>query len=314
MHKISELSKVNNDKEISKNVLEIKKFLNSDIVKSQIKHLLEKFTNKKISINIKHQGSYSRHTASFLSTEPSDVDLIMYIDDFYTNNYFQMIKSVNRYTKHMGNKIKTKLSHGTRQKNANNVPIHHFTNVKERVYQLLKEKFDGIYKVKNNNKSICIYNKIISVDIVIAQRWYLQLDNKKIKGSNVIINKYPYEVQNLPDQNLKNIELKSKKTKYLYEYIRAFKNINRLSSKKISSYHLECILYNIPNEMFDKRPNKNNMLDILNYIKEKFVTSDEYNDIYEINDVFIINKKISRHKLSQLISEFEYFIKTKCIN
>lgn len=307
----NKLTVVNKDNNIGKIIDEIKSYLESKIIMDCIKTTISPDVEK---ITIECQGSYKRHTATFSKNSKSDVDLIMYIGDYYTSNDIQFWKdkSLSIYTKHMSKNIKNNLEflNSPFVKDNNYVEIKNFIILKNNITNLLINKFNN-YKISNKNKCIHIETQNVNIDIVIAGKWWLKVKDNEYSGSNIIINNPPYEIQNLPQLNIDNIEEKAKNCKNLYEIIRIFKNFNYLLKTNIPSYHIECILYNIPNEYFNNGYDDDSINNICDYINN-FILYKFYNneEIFEINNVFILNKKIDINKIKNLINK----IKLKLLN
>lgn len=308
---IEKLISVNKNKAMSEKFKEIKEFLESQKV---IDDLSKAFGRKINKLTILTQGSYSRHTASYsLKNEKSDIDILVYIGDYYTSNSIQKQKNNNDiYTKNMSEKIKLKLNWNIIEKSDLFVDLLHFINIKKRLAIILKNKFNAI--VKNNNKSISMEFNNVDIDIVIAGRWNLNLLNdENYNGSNVIIDTWPFEVQNLPELNKENIELKAKRTISLYEHIRLFKNISKILELKISSFHLECILYNVPDSYFKKSLSCDSVRSIISYIRYKFLNVNKMPEILENNEVLIINNKINKNDLIECFNKINKFVEENVI-
>lgn len=308
MYKLEDLLLVNKDPNISNIVTMIKEKLESEEIKKIVNSVL--FT-KDTTVIVKTQGSYNRHTASFLNKSKSDIDIILYIGEYNTNNATQFTKdcSLSLYKKHMSNKIKNSLQNVKYEKPDESFrELKYFVELKKQIFVFLKHELGNKFIITNKNKCINLSSNNIDIDIVIAGKWNLE-SYKNFEGSNIITNNPPYEIQNLPELNKNNIESKKEKAQYLYEYIRIFKNINKLiKNDRLSSYSIECILYNLDNTLFQKYPNKDSLISICNHIDSDVIDIFDKREIYENNEVFILNYKIAKIDLIYALKDIRNFI------
>lgn len=307
MYKISDLIEVNKSEYLTEIANDIKEFLESNKIKMiTVKHLDAKIEKNEV----RFQGSYKRHTASFVEKSKSDIDIILYIADYSTSNDVQYFKNkdLKRYKKHMRSIIKNNLIIKEFVKDKSFRELDKFVQLKKIIFNELKNKYENNFEISNNNKCINISNNRVDIDVVIAGKWDLITNNKSFKGSNIIIDKYPNEIQNLPDLNIENIEKKHERCEHLYEWIRLFKNINKIKNGRLSSYHIECIIYNVDDDLLSNSPTKEKIYNILDYIKNKMYSFWEHKEIYEINEVFILNNRINKNEIWEFLSMIQNFV------
>lgn len=130
-----------------------------------------------------------------------------------------------------------------------------FKNFKDNVYKALYKKFGNDSKRKN--KSIRIegnsYRK--SIDVVPAFTI-----TSKIEDGIQFLTDENEKILNYPLKQIKNENIKNKNTGYKFKkYVRIFKNIRMdmesskiPSAKKIGSFQLESLLWNVEDEIFTK--------------------------------------------------------------
>lgn len=307
MYKISDLIEVNKSEYLTEIANDIKEFLESN----KIKMITAEHLDAKIEKNeVRFQGSYKRHTASFVEKSKSDIDIILYIADYSTSNDVQYFKNkdLKRYKKHMRSIIKNNLIIKEFVKDKSFRELDKFVQLKKIIFNELKNKYESNFEISNNNKCINISNNRVDIDVVIAGKWDLITNNKIFKGSNIIIDKYPNEIQNLPDLNIENIEKKHERCEHLYEWIRLFKNINKIKNGRLSSYYIECIIYNVDDDLLSNSPTKEKIYNILDYIENKMYYFWEHEEIYEINEVFILNNRINKNEIWEFLSMIQNFV------
>ncbi len=201
-------------------------------------------------------------------------------------------------------------------------------------FDILKFKQSLVNHINNNYKNYIAnnHNKCIDfkgndssrkdIDIVSSLRYRdfsgdISCDKDNyVKGTLIICNDKK-EIINYPEQSHKNSIEKNKNTGYMYKkVVRTLKKIkhdmeddNYQSFKKVSSYGLECMVYNIPNNFFKKDDNSNNykyivfkVVDYLNRYKENIYKFVETNDLLKLfdnpnNDLNIYKKFISELKI-----------------
>lgn len=312
MYKISDLIEVNKSDDLIEIAKDIKEFLESNTIKMIATKCLEAEIEKN---EVKFQGSYKRHTASFVGKSKSDIDIILYIADYSTSNDVQYFKdnSLRRYKEHMATDIKENLIIKEYVKDKSFRELDKFVQLKKMIFSELNNKYNDRFEISNKNKCINISNDKIDIDVVIAGKWNLETSNKNFKGSNVITDKFPHEIQNLPNLNIENIDKKHEKSKHLYEWIRLFKNINKIKNGKLSSYHIECIIYNVDDNLLSYSPTKNQIYDICDYIENKIYYFWDYKEIFEINEVFVLNKKIKKDDIWKFLLMIRNFVEQEIL-
>ena len=307
MYKLNNLILVNKDNDMVIKANEIKEVLESEDIRKICENILKSKIEKN---NVEFQGSYKRHTASYnIKKTSSDIDIILYIAEYQTSNDIQYMKdpSLKIYSSNFSKKIINQLKVNSYIKDDSFRDLSLFVKLKKEIYLYLKKIFSE-FNVENSNKCIKMWNNKFNFDIVVAGKWTLELNNYKIIGSNIIINNYPFEIQNLPNLNIEKIEEKAKKCMDLYNYIRFFKNVNKINGEIISSYFVECLLYNVPNCYYQKYINKDTLINICSFLKTNIYDVYNWKEIHEINEVFILNKKISIDSLDKFINVMKKFI------
>ena len=159
-----------------------------------------------------------------------------------------------------------------------------------------------LYSAFNHNKCIDFKGNNSSrkdIDIVPSLRYrdyskdYYCDENNYSKGVLIKCNDGT-EILNYPEQSHDNSTDKNKRTNYYYKkVVRIFKNIKHdmeddgySEAKHVSSYGLECILYNVPDILFIK---DGSLFDIVLYIS-KYLSDhiDDINHYYESNGILRI--------------------------
>ncbi|AGM26532.1 hypothetical protein SSYRP_v1c09450 [Spiroplasma syrphidicola EA-1] len=229
------------------------------------------------------------------------------------------------------------------------IPISHFAKFKRDLTNYLIKTLKNNCEVQDSNKVIKIRTGNLTIELAICGAFCLQLKNsfkgfelvKKIKkyfkdkesngeylfsednnsltiyGINVITSDLK-EIQNFPILNEKFIRLKNSATDgWFSSYVRFFKNfikfINLNTEEKIplSSFHIECILYNINDKFFLALNSENAKYYLKNIVLEILNTSEnDFKYINEINDLIRINKKISYFDFKESMLIIQKYIKS----
>ena len=223
---------------ISKSQIETwSKYQQLDILKQtydNINQSLSKFTlpNGKV-INTYLQGSYGNSTHIY---GKGDIDVVVKIkDQFYSN---------------LSPNIKLSLINAT----------YNPTDFFEDLYVHLKQ-YCSVDIVEKGTKTIKISHKDgkKAVDVVACFEYRLYENPNSIYSNYIEGVTLKNGVINYPKLHKENGEIKMKNTNSMFKsYIRMFKNINKKLNtdnpevnKWIPSYFIECLLYNLPDHLFE---------------------------------------------------------------
>ena len=148
-----------------------------------------------------------------------------------------------------------------------------------------------------------------------SNEYFNNVDNFR-KGA-AIITEQGEERINYPEQSIENSISKNNLTNYYYKkVVRILKNVkkdmeeeNNSYAKAVSSYELECLIYNVPNDYFLKIPciDQSSQLkaitkQVINYL---YIHSDYINGYSETNDILAIysDKSKNANTTKQFLSE-----------
>ncbi len=132
-----------------------------------------------------------------------------------------------------------------------------FELFKQKIYNALKGKF-GLKDVHRKNKSIRVdgntYRK--AIDVVPA----FPISRNPESGIYIITDKENEKIYNYPLQHIENGYEKNKQTDYKYKkivriikYVKYFMEISNIdSAKKLGSFNVESLIWNVPTEVFKK--------------------------------------------------------------
>lgn len=305
---IKNLSQVRKPEDAAEKIKELKEFFEN-------KDLIEQLNTSKLKfdkISFELQGSYSRHTATFINkNEKSDIDIILYIGEFNTSNNTQNTKNQKQlYEKNIRNKIKKNLVY--EKEKIDIVSLEHFLILKQNIINKLQKKFTK-YEIVSKTKCICISTKFFNFDICIAGKWNIDAGKNKYEGANIVVEDGLKEIQSLPKINKENLEAKKEKAEYLYEIIRVIKNLNNLLKEeiRIQSFLIECLLYNLRDNLFSSYPDKQIILNILEEIKKYYMlTINSKNEFIEVNEILLYNEKLSYTRFNKWINSIINYVNT----
>lgn len=258
----------------------------------------EKLKNK--STETFAQGSYANNTNVKLN---SDID----INVRYTGGFYYDIP-----------KYKTKNDY-----NLNNPETYSFTEFKNDVENALVNKF-GRSNVKRNDKCITIKENSnrIETDVVPTFNYRRYSDNgshilgaKFISDKGVAVINYPKEhIQNGINKN-NDTARKFKRLTRLHRKLRyKMKEDGIAVSENITSFLMECLVWNIPNPKINHYDTWNERFrQSIIYIHEKTAQQESCNDWGEVSELMYLlkgNRKWSRadvnHYMVQLWNYMEY--------
>jgi hypothetical protein len=236
------------------------------------------------------QGSYANNTNIYADT---DVDIVIQLNSLFHWHYSDLTKEQQKIINNTYPKASYSLE-----------------DFKKEVINALIRKF-GNQQIKIGNKSIKVlpdkYGQRYKADIVIAlqHRFYVQTKEKNTSKDEYtglfyyegiwFITRNGEEIVNYPKIHLKNGREKHEKTKEKFKpVVRIFKNMRNkavdegLINKNIApSYFIQCLLYNVPNEIYTKNGNYQSLIeDILKFLKNKL------EDVNENNSFFLSQNEI----------------------
>lgn len=191
---------------------------------------------------------------------------------------------------------------------------------KEEFYKFIKtSNFE--YKVENHSKCIFFEGNNSSrkdMDIVTSLRYrdyskdYFNNRDNFVGGSLIVMDNGK-EIINYPEQSRINSTVKNKATKYYYKkVVRILKKIKNdmienavEGANMVSSYGLECMIYNVPNSIFNSECSslKKMTYNVVDYLcKNTFLYSDflETNGILKIFDNTNNNKEVYEMLLNNI--------------
>ena len=200
------------------------------------------------------QGSYANHTNIWADT---DVDIVVQLNSVFRSD----ISNLTSDQQEIYNSVYTTASYG-------------LSEFKPEVISALREKF-GYFKVETGNKSVKVLpddsGNRYKADIVIALQYRLYVPTR---GKNTTFDSktglYYYEgiwfkassgeeIINYPKLHLKNGADKNQRTNSKFKpIVRIFKNMRNTAYDKgylydknlAPSYFVQCLLYNVPNEIY----------------------------------------------------------------
>lgn len=178
---------------------------------------------------------------------------------------------------------------------------------KKQIFDKLKSRFDG--QVIPHKKCIKIYGNTSrkDCDVVPCERYrnyaFLNSSDPNVYASGILIQTDKgQEIINYPEVHYKNEVDKNNKTKGMFKKIvRVFKNIandfsdNNMLLKTISSFKLECLLYNAPNQEFlYDEPYQKRVVYLCNELIEDLDTNpDQLLESNGIKPLFIEKQEVS---------------------
>ena len=309
-YKISDLFLVNKDENVSKLNDEIKKFLESDDFKNKLK-----FDDIDFSSVVMNQGSYSRHTASYLlnGEGKSDIDILFHIENHYSSTetikkeeYVSLYKS--KISEHIFDKIPSPYEY-----KGGSISGEYYVKLKNQMFNELKLNFPN-FLIKNKNKCIEINCGNVNFDICLSSKFYINNDENLV-AFKIKTNDQNEKFISFPKLNKEYIKEKNSKYNHFYEYTRVFKNINKLlMDNKFSSFLLECLLYRIDNNNFNDSPTKIKILVLLESLKDFFDESINNNQEFkEINDILLLDETLLKKNFGSWYHDMKNFINERVI-
>ena len=256
-----------------------------------INKLLEQYCSDIVDVNSNSvflQGSYANHTNI---KEDSDIDVVILANDVFSHNAREVLPQ-------------SKIEEFNRTYYPSDETL---SNFKEKLYQRINgkvicgkkmflERGNKTLKFNQNNE----YSEYVSVDIVPAFEYSKYNPNsvvskvKQAEGIKIYDSRTKEYIINYPKIHKANGEAKNQvyRTDGNYkETVRIFKQIKKhlidtgeIHESLMPSYHLECMLYNVPDNLFKKDLPKR--IDaILSWLEENL--SDKFVEQHEMTRLFI---------------------------
>lgn len=246
--------------------------------------LREKFGSK---VSIFLQGSYRNNTNV---RQNSDVDIVMRFDDAY----YPDLQRLSQQDKETYNA--TRSDYG-----------YNFTQLKYDTEQALRKAFGN--DVERKNKCIQVNGNTyrISADVIpcFVLKRYANLATIEAEGIKFFTD-LNEEVISFPNQHYENGTAKTNSTFRLYKRIvRILKVINYrlieqgiISDKLVSSFFIECLVYNVPNSEFVNGNYTQTLKNVIIKIYDDMKNNAAYTEVSQL--LWLFNSKGSRtHKNGQ---------------
>ena len=177
-----------------------------------------------------------------------------------------------------------------------------YKNYKHKLYKDIQKHFKK-QNVGLGDTSISIKKQMYGINLIAAYS-YRAYQNVIDKNGNSIVSfiegltffdKNDNQIINYPFHDEKNYFEINLKTDYRFNSIvRVFKNLSNWISRKegystmMSSYLINCLIYNNPNTMLKRMIGYDEMItEIVNYLFD-ILNTDLYRDMYEINDIKLL--------------------------
>ena len=223
---------------------------------NQLKDVIEHNIDKsKYKVNVYLQGSYVNDT-NILGD--SDVDIIVELENMFNHNINEHPESVQ---KQFHAKFKD-----------SDLSLYKFKN---HIKDILD---DANYRYIEKSKCIKVTSGVpLSADLIICNKYrkYTNYPNK-IEGI-FFKDKYGHRSISFPKLHKENMTNKNLVMKNFKQTVRIFKNfkneildLNLIEESAISSYHVESLLYNVPNKYFSSYNLEDRINDILVYLVSNY--------------------------------------------
>lgn len=247
------------------------------------------------------QGSYANNTN--VRTE-SDVDIAVIQEEVFRTKY----RTTGMY-------IQTDADYGFRESDKKD------KSFKDEVLSCLREKFGR--DVERKNKSIKIHGNSYrnDADAVPCMRYRdytndYKKDEGNYVGGIVIIADSGESIINYPEQHIENGRKKNQQTNHSYKkMVRIMKKMRYLmedcgydSAKNVSSFLLESLLYNIPNEFYLEYGQYRKVFifdNIINYVVSHKSSYDEYTEANGIKP--LCGNSVQKSKLEAFVTDLRSF-------
>ncbi len=262
---------------------------------------------KNRTIEVFTQGSYQNNTNVQLE---SDVDICVLCSD----TAFYDLTSANGITK-----SDVGISDAT----------YHYSQYKSEVEQAIIDKF-GIEPVSRGDKAIRVRANSYRVDadvVACFEHWrYLpRRPDGTIPheiGTGFLTDKEQRKYENWPKQNYKNGTAKNRATGDRFKYmVRVLKNLKIEMDDRgireagnITSFPIECLLWNVPNDHYGHDQYTDDVLAILNYLyimTSSDPTCSEWREVNELKYLFRSSQPWTRDGVNKFVSSAWSYIGLK---
>lgn len=174
------------------------------------------------------QGSYANDTSIY---GKGDIDVVVELESTFRSN-------LTDEAKHRAGFV---------------TATYQFDDFNRELFEFLVKSYGSDY-VKQGNKTIKLagseFRRPVDIVCCLQYRHYLDINDHKSKCLYGISIKG--EIINYPVIHKENGKIKMQRTdKYFKKYVRIFKNLKKKLEIEFPSYFIECLLYNVPNELFD---------------------------------------------------------------
>lgn len=252
-----------------------------------IKPILEKRFGDKVKIFL--QWSYANSTNI---RKDSDIDIVI----CYQNSYFAEISSLSDSDKELYNKNRTDAT-------------YLFSQFKNDVQICLEEVFWKPPYTERIDKCIRVFWKWIRVDADIVPSFVLKMfktyNTTTAEWIKLISDKWE-SIISFPKQHLENGEQKNIQTNKKYkDCVRILKNCKKeliekriISEDLISSFFIECLVWNVPNTYFQKYWYIETIKSVLVKIYEDMKNETIWKKYTEVNNIYYLIQP-SRTKITK---------------
>lgn len=250
-----------------------------------------------LKLKIFLQGSYLNNTNVKLD---SDIDIVVMVDSQFYPKYRPGISGKDY-----------------------NFSIAQRIDIKSKIYDILCQHIGGNGIVTRKNKCIKLKENSwrASTDVVPCVEYrdysndYFKDPNNYVSGIKITCDDGT-EIINYPRQHFENGRKKNENTNFYYKkVVRIIKNIRNLMeesgqslyAKHISSFHLESLLWNIPNQYF-LQYDDNYLLKVASIINLLLQTKHQFIGCKEVNDIKLLFPTREMVQLYQMfVDELRYF-------
>ncbi|PGY94669.1 nucleotidyltransferase domain-containing protein [Bacillus cereus] len=197
--------------------------------------------------------------------------------------------------------------------NVNNT--YAFSDYRNDVYEALIDKF-GDKDVTLGDKCIKIRSNSYRVDADVVpcfeHRRYSN-NGSYILGNGFKTRKEDELVKNYPEQHFENGVLKNNNTSRRYKrVVRILKRLRYVLNdqgykhENISSFLIECLVWNVPNNLFNNTTYTEDIQKVLNYLIENTSTADKCKEWGEVSDLLYLfhsSKQYTRQEVNTFLND-----------
>lgn len=280
---------IKNDFRIIKKItMEYIKYDIEDDIKNIIKPL-EKFKSQDFSFNVKLTGSMTRGT----NIETSDIDINIILNTNITNK--SLFPENNELLRHTN---KEYLITDNEKKDFDFKSfIKKYFNFRNELLQYIIDFTD--FEIRNEKKVFkIIYNKQ-EYDIAICIDYHFYAKENVYNGT-CLIHKINNRLQlNFLDFMAHKIVEKNKNTNGNFiEIIKVFKTIKKKNKLSISSYSLENLMYQVPDNYFNDKKLEN-IKNVSKYLIN--IINERYENLLTIDGIMYLNYSLDKYKVLFLL-------------